>query len=141
MADRWDRRSVMVACNVVAGVTLLGLVAALTFGLAELVMVYVVAAVLAACDVTYTLAVQGSLPDLVPSEQLALANGRMIAVEGAGEQFVGPASGGVLFSGPEIALLRRRRQFFCFGVAGEEKPSTTSASAAPQRLPQWGRPR
>jgi MFS family permease len=111
VADRWDRRSVMVACNVVAGVTLLALVLAMTIGLAELVMIYVVAAVLAACDVTYTLAVQGSLPDLVASDQLALANGRMIAVEGAGEQFVGPACGGVLFA------LARRLPFFVDGLS------------------------
>ncbi len=111
VADRWDRRSVMVACNVVAGATLLALVAAMTFGLAELVMIYVVAAVLAACDVTYTLAVQGSLPDLVPSDRLALANGRLIAVEGAGEQFVGPACGGILFS------LARRLPFFADGAS------------------------
>ncbi len=111
VADRWDRRSVMVACNVVAGATLLALVAAMTFGLAELVMIYVVAAVLAACEVTYTLAVQGSLPDLVPSDRLALANGRLIAVEGAGEQFVGPACGGILFS------LARRLPFFADGAS------------------------
>ncbi|HXW79931.1 MAG TPA: MFS transporter, partial [Acidimicrobiales bacterium] len=111
VADRWDRRSVMVGCNVLAGVTLFALVAALTFGVAELVMVYVVAAVLAACDVTYTLAVQGSLPDLVPPEHLALANGRTMAVEGAGEQFVGPACGGVLFA------LARRLPFFVDGAS------------------------
>ncbi len=111
VADRWDRRTVMVACNLVAGVTLLALVGSLTAGWAELVMLYVVAAVLAACDVTYTLAVQASLPDVVPGERLAVANGRLIAVEGAGEQFIGPASGGVLFS------LARRLPFFADGLS------------------------
>jgi MFS family permease len=111
IADRWDRRRVMVACNVAAGLTLLALVVALTSGRAELVMLYAVAAVLAACEVTYTLAAQATLPDLVPSDQLALANGRLIAIEGAGEQFLGPASGGILFS------LARRLPFFVDGVS------------------------
>ena len=111
VADRWDRRSVMVACNVAAGVTLLALVGAMTAGWAELVMLYLVAIVLAACDVTYTLAVQASLPDVIPTERLGVANGRLIAIEGAGEQFIGPASGGILFS------LARRLPFFVDGIS------------------------
>jgi MFS family permease len=98
VADRWDRRTVMVICNVVAGVTLFGLLAAMTVGWAQLVMLYVVAIALSACDVIYTLAVQASLPDVISPDRLAVANGRLIAVEGAGEQFIGPAVGGILFS-------------------------------------------
>ena len=111
VADRWDRRNVMVACNVVAGVTLLALVVALTVGSGELVMLYVVATVLAACDVTYTLAVQASLPDVISQDRVAVANGRLIAVEGAGEQLIGPAIGGVLFS------VARRLPFFADGIS------------------------
>jgi MFS family permease len=111
VADRWDRRSVMVACNVAAGATLLALVGAMTVGWAVLVMLYMVATVLAACDVTYTLAVQASLPDVVSPDRLAVANGRLVAVEGAGEQLVGPACGGVLFS------LARRLPFFADGIS------------------------
>jgi hypothetical protein len=101
----------MVACNLVAGVTVLALVVAMTAGWAELVMLYVVAIVLAACDVTYTLAVQASLPDIIPTDRLGVANGRLIAVEGAGEQFIGPASGGILFS------LARRLPFLVDGIS------------------------
>ncbi len=106
VADRWHRRSVMVSCNLVAGVTLVALIGAMTAHWAELFVLYVVAVVLAACDVTYTLAVQACLPDVIASDRLAVGNGRLIAVEGAGEQFVGPASGGLLFS------LARRVPFF-----------------------------
>jgi MFS family permease len=111
VADRWNRRNVMVVCNLVAGVTLLVLVASLTVGWAELAMLYVVATVVAACDITYTLAVQASFPDVVPSDRLAVANGRLMAVEGAGEQFIGPASGGILFA------FARRLPFFADGVS------------------------
>ena len=111
VADRWDRRRVMVACNLAAGVVLLLLVGTMTIGWAELVALYIVATVLAACDVTYTLAVQASLPDVIASERLGVANGRLIAVEGAGEQFIGPASGGILFS------LAQRLPFFADGIS------------------------
>ena len=111
VADRWDRRRVMVACNLAAGVVLVLLVGTMTIGWAELVALYIVATVLAACDVTYTLAVQASLPDVIASERLGVANGRLLAVEGAGEQFIGPASGGILFS------LAQRLPFFADGIS------------------------
>jgi predicted MFS family arabinose efflux permease len=99
LADRMDRRRMMVVCNVISGVALTGLVAAMTLGRADLVMVYLVAVVIAVCDVAYTLALQGSVPDVVPApDQLGLGNGRLVAVEGAGEQLVGPGVGGLLFS-------------------------------------------
>ena len=94
-----DRHRVMVVCNLVSGVALSALVAALSVGWGDLAMIYVVAVVLAVCDVAYTLALQGVVPDVVPSpDQLGLGNGRLMAVEGAGEQFLGPGVGGVLFS-------------------------------------------
>jgi predicted MFS family arabinose efflux permease len=99
LADRVDRRRMMVACNLVSGVALAGLVAAMAIGSAGLVMVYVVAVVVAMCDVAYTLPLQASIPDVVAEpDQLALGNGRLVAVEGAGEQFLGPGVGGLLFS-------------------------------------------
>jgi predicted MFS family arabinose efflux permease len=99
LADRMDRHRMMVACNLISGVALVGLVTAMTLGSADLVMVYLVAVVIAVCDVAYTLALQGSVPDVVPvPDQLGLGNGRLVAVEGAGEQFLGPGVGGLLFS-------------------------------------------
>jgi predicted MFS family arabinose efflux permease len=99
LADRMDRHRMMVACNLISGVVVTGLVVAMTLGSATLAMVSVVAVVIAVCDVAYTLALQGSVPDVVPDpDQLALINGRLVAVEGAGEQLLGPGVGGLLFS-------------------------------------------
>jgi MFS family permease len=99
LADRVDRRRMMVTCNLISGVVLAGLVTAMAIGSAGLVMVYVVAVVVAMCDVAYTLPLQASIPDVVAEpDQLALGNGRLVAVEGAGEQFLGPGVGGLLFS-------------------------------------------
>ena len=112
LTDRWDRRSLMVACNLMPGVVLAGLVVAMTLGAADLAMVYASAIVISACDVTYTLALQAIFPDLVSSnDQLAVANGRLMAVEGTGEQLVGPAAGGFLFG------LARRAPFLADSVS------------------------
>ena len=129
VADRWDRRSVMVGCNLVAGVTLFTLVAAMSVHWAELLMLYLVAIVLAACDVTYTLAVQASLPDVISSDRLSVANGRLIAVEGAGEQFIGPATGGILFS------LASRVPFFADGISFFVSALLVRSGLPPRRPP------
>ncbi len=112
IADRVDRRRLMVACNLVAGAALMTLVVAMTFGSADLLMAYLVAIILAPCDVTFTLAMQASVPMLAPyPEQLGVANGRLMAVGGAGQLFIGPGSGGYLFA------LARRLPFFADGIS------------------------
>ena len=54
----------MVGCNLVAGAALMTLVVAMTLGSANLLMAYLVAIILAPCDVTFTLAMQASVPAL-----------------------------------------------------------------------------
>ncbi|MGD0810205.1 MAG: MFS transporter [Acidimicrobiales bacterium] len=112
IADRVDRRRLMVGCNLVAGAALMALVVAMTLGSANLVMAYLVAIILAPCDVTFTLAMQASVPMLARSpDQLGVANGRLMAIEGAGQQFIGPGTGGYLFA------LARRLPFFADAVS------------------------
>jgi MFS family permease len=102
----------MVGCNLVAGAALMALVIAMSLGSADLLMAYLVAIILAPCDVTFTLAMQASVPLLAPNpDQLGVANGRLMAVEGAGQQFIGPGSGGYLFA------LARRLPFFADAVS------------------------
>ncbi len=99
VADRFERRTVMVVCNVVSGLALLVLLAAMTLGVLDLAVVYVVAGVLAVGDVSYNLAMQASFPDVIASaDQLGSANGRLMGADVAGESFLGPAIGGSLFA-------------------------------------------
>lgn len=112
ITDRYERRNVMVACDIASGLVLAGLVGAVSLKVAELFMVYLVACVLAASDVTYTLALQASFPDVIASpEQLATANGRLMGVSTAGESFAGPGLGGILFAAA------RRLPFLADGVS------------------------
>lgn len=99
IVDHLDKRAVMTRANLVSGALLIALVLAMALGAADLAMVYVASAVIAVCDITYTLAMQAVVPDVVGSSaHLGLANGRLTAVDGAGEQCVGPAAGGTLFA-------------------------------------------
>lgn len=99
LTDRRDRRALMSAAELLPGLVLGGLVAAMSLHAADLAMVYAAAIVVAVCDVTYTLALQAVFPDMVPSRALlAAGNGRLMSADAAGEQVVGPAVGGLLFS-------------------------------------------
>ena len=136
LADRMDRHRMMVACNLVSGVALTGLVAAMTLGAADLVMVYLVAVVIAVCDVAYTLALQASVPDVVPEpDQLALGNGRLVAVEGAGEQLLARGGWPAVLVRPAAALRGRRRQLLCLC-----RPGTGQPEALRQPSPSCRRP-
>ena len=135
LADRVDRRRLMVGCNLVAGVALAGLVVAMTAGVLHLVLVYLISALLAACDVAYVLAAQASVPVVVPDEQLAKANGRLQAVGGAGEQFLGPGSGGFLFAvASRLPFFGDSLSFFISAVLVRRSlpPSPAKRRATPQ---------
>jgi MFS family permease len=107
LADRTDRRRVMWACNVVSALSLLLLLAAMSAHVMALAVVYLVGALIAASDATYRVSMWGATPDIIAEPaQLAKANAHVMAAQMSGEQFVGQAGGGVLFS------LSRRLPFF-----------------------------
>jgi MFS family permease len=98
LADRVDRRRLMVICSLISAVALGLLALDMTLGYHQLAAIYVAAAVLSVSDVTDNLATQAFVPDVVATEQLAAANGRLMSVDTAGENFVGPGVGGALFA-------------------------------------------
>jgi len=99
LIDRLPRRSVMIAANLVSGLLMAAVVGAMTLGLDDLPMIYAVAAGLIVCDVVYTLALQASFRDVVPSPGLlSTANARLMGIDQTGEQFAGPAVAGIMFS-------------------------------------------
>jgi MFS family permease len=98
LADRHGPRKTAVVAQVARGV-LLGLFAlAMAVGGERLAFVYLVAFGLGTFDTGFAASVQSALPSLVASDDLAKANSRLYVVESAGEFFVGPALGGVLFA-------------------------------------------
>jgi MFS family permease len=58
---------------------------------------------LGCCEVLFGISAQAVLPELVPADQLARANGRQYAVMTTGQLFIGPPLGSLLF-GVAVAL-------------------------------------
>lgn len=98
LADRYERRTLMVTCNFVSGVALVALVLAMSLGFLDLPVVYLVAVVIPVSDNIWDISAKAYIPDITSPGTLATANGRLQAVDGTGEQVLGPAVGGLLFA-------------------------------------------
>jgi predicted MFS family arabinose efflux permease len=97
LVDRWDRKRIMLACEVTQAVAVASLVVVLLLDRATVVHLAAVAAVLGGCRALFEPAEDASLPALVPEEQLATAVATNSARSSVG-QMAGTALGGVLFA-------------------------------------------
>jgi MFS family permease len=66
-------------------------------GYHSLVALYLAAFLVGTCETAFWAATSAALPALVEREVLPRANGYLLAADTAGEQFAGPAAGGILF--------------------------------------------
>lgn len=103
VADRLDRRALVLAMDIIRTVLLVGLVALIATGQATIWAVYVVAFASGLASVLRDTTAGILLPSIVPKDQLDRANGGMVTAEIAGNEFAGPPLGGYLF-GIAIAL-------------------------------------
>ncbi|GIF17112.1 MFS transporter [Actinoplanes teichomyceticus] len=97
VADRWNRKRVMLACEAAQALALAGLVAAVLAGVATVPHMVAVAAVLGVCTALFEPAEDATLAALVPEEQLGAAVAANAARTSLG-QVAGTAAGGVLFA-------------------------------------------
>ncbi|HEU4512956.1 MAG TPA: MFS transporter [Nocardioidaceae bacterium] len=93
--DRWRKRRVVVAGDLVRGAVLLSLPAAWLLDSLSMWQVYVVALVVGTATVFFDVAHQSYLPDLVPAKQIGEANAKIMAT-GSVTQIAGPALGAAL---------------------------------------------
>ena len=96
LVDRWDRKRLMIVCDVVRAAALGSLAAALSADAVWIGHVLVVAFVEGACYVFYNLAQSAAVRHVVHSTQLASALGRNEARE-RGASMLGTPLGGILF--------------------------------------------
>jgi MFS family permease len=96
LADRMDRRRLMLTANVVRALTLGLLAAAFAVDVGSIWVLYAVALCLGSAETLYDTAAQSILPQIVPRDRLSRANGRLIAAEITANEFVGPPLGGFL---------------------------------------------
>ena len=96
LADRRDRRTVIMAANVVRA---LGLVVVLAIGLRadwRLAAIYLAAALAGATEMLADSAAETAVPDLVPPDRLGRAHSRLIGTQVVLNDAVGAPIGGVL---------------------------------------------
>ena len=98
LADRLDRRRVMMAANAVRGLVLAGLCVVVATGHVNIAIVLTAMLALGTAE-TFVDATAGTLtPMLVEKRDLGIANARLMAGMITGNQLVGPAVGALLFS-------------------------------------------
>lgn len=98
LADRLDRRLVIMAANAVRGLVLAGLCVVVVTGHVNIALVLVAMLALGTAE-TFVDATAGTLtPMLVEKRDLGIANSRLMAGMITGNQLVGPAVGALLFT-------------------------------------------
>ncbi len=98
LADRLDRRRLMVGVACARAALVGALAAALLTGHASLPLLYAVFFLLSSGETLFDTAATTILPALVPREELPRANARLSAALTVTNQFVGPPLGGALFA-------------------------------------------
>ncbi|NOJ59450.1 MFS transporter [Arthrobacter sp. 260] len=96
LADRLDRRKLMLTANLTRSALLAILTAIILLDLGALWGLYVIALLVGVTETLYDTSAQSIMPQIVRRDQLSRANGRLYAVELTANQFVGPPLGGLL---------------------------------------------
>jgi MFS family permease len=97
LADRWDRRRIMVGCDAVRCALALALVGAVATGHASIALLMIVEFLLNATETLFYGAAEAAIPAVVGGSDLERANGRLQAATVLGAGFVGPPVGAALF--------------------------------------------
>jgi MFS family permease len=103
IADRADRRWLMVGADLARTLSLAALAVAVAAGRASILVLLVVFFVNASAETVFDTAWQATLPMVVDRDQLPRANGWLQTVEFAANGLLGPAAGGVLFAAAAAA--------------------------------------
>jgi MFS family permease len=139
VVDRLDRRRVMVWADLARFAVLVVLALLILTARVNLVWLVVAAFLLGIGQVFFDIAAQSAIPDFVSRDprKLATANGRIVAAESNGEDFVGPPLGSALFGLWSFlpfagnALSFAASGLLIFSIRTEAKPEKTSD--APRR--------
>jgi MFS family permease len=95
--DRYERRLIMTASNLVRAALFAVLAACIILGVVNIWILLVIVLVLAVGEVLFDMSAQAFLPSIVDSSLLEKANGRLYAAEIASNSFIGLPLGAALF--------------------------------------------
>lgn len=96
LADRWDRRRLMIGTNLIAAATLFSLAVVIGAEVFALPLLYVAAFALGTCETLFKTSSNGLVPNVVPRDRLDWAYTRLYGTESALNEFVGPPLAGLL---------------------------------------------
>jgi MFS family permease len=134
VVDRLDRRRVMVWADLGRFAILVALAVLILTAQVNLVWLVLAAFLLGIGQVFFDIAAQSAIPDFVSRDprSLATANGRIVAAESNGEDFVGPPFGSALFGVWNFlpfagnALSFAASGLLIFSIRTDAKPKETS---------------
>ena len=129
LVDRYDRATLMWQSQAIQAAVVTIVAILVLFGQANIAVLSVAGLLLGSAEVIFSNAAQSVLPDLVPPELLAKANGSQQVSLTVGESFLGPPAGSLLFAA--AAALP-------FGL---DAASYAGSAALLARLPRTGLPR
>ncbi|CAN5793376.1 hypothetical protein BH23DEI1_BH23DEI1_16320 [soil metagenome] len=96
--DRYDRKTIMIVCDVLRGLFVLTIPFLISLGI---IWIYLAVAVISAIGTFFGPAHASVLPDIASDEELAAANS-MLSISGFGSTALGFAAGGLIASGASI---------------------------------------
>lgn len=133
-ADRWDRRVIMLSCDVLRFLALASIPLAATVHALTMAQIYVVAFVAGAARVWFDVAHYALLPGILTEGQLVDGNSKFFASEGA-SNLVGPSLGGFLIKlfGAANAILGDALSFLVSAAAIVTLPSLRASEAPAER--------
>ncbi|HEY7144556.1 MAG TPA: MFS transporter [Streptosporangiaceae bacterium] len=127
LADRYDRATLMWRAQAVQGVIVALIAVLAAAGVTDIGMLIGTGFCLGAAEVVFSNAAQAVLPQLVPAELLPRANGNLQVSLTAGETFLGPPLGSLLFAAARALP---------FGLdAGSFAGSAVLLSGLPRQVP------
>jgi predicted MFS family arabinose efflux permease len=135
IADRGNRRRLIIGGNLIEGVLVASIPVANAFGVLSVAQIYAVALLSATAFVFSDAAVFGAVPALVGPQRLAAANGLLSSVS-SGAEVIGPviAGGLVAIVGPATSVTIDAASFVVAAAVLASIPSTfRTTSSAPTR--------
>jgi MFS family permease len=98
LVDRYDRATLMWRAQAVQAAVVAAVAVLVIFRIANIAVLGLAGLLLGCAEVVFSNAAQAVLPDLVPPELLARANGSQQVSLTVGETFLGPPAGSLLFA-------------------------------------------
>jgi MFS family permease len=115
--DRWSRRAVLVSCDLGRAALISSIPVAALLGILTLTQLFIVAALAGLLTVFFEIAQVSVVPSLVPTEQLATANGKLSSTV-TGADLAGAGAAGLLVQllGAPLAMLTDGISFLVSGL-------------------------